>query len=380
MGFLKRLFSKTANIKEESAIELIDRYINDDEERRKFVSSSLLQMKELSTDIDNLQSEYNIVTEYLNDCDELDRIPEEIRRPLRENVEEILRIREDKKKYFAEEPKMDDILYDKMDRLSEEMPEAYNKVKDTEDFQHMIKSDLKKVEGEKQAYIYRRNEMNRFFKNISGILVISTIAAFICFSLLAFLGLYLEMSVKLGFLLTVTILIAVYSILFLKGNEYKKEAVKIEKTIIKLIQLQNSVKIRLVNNTNLLDYLYIKYDIYSSDELKADYDVYLEEKSRREQYERASRDLPLAKRELLQRLNKLPIKDPIYWVHTPEAVIDKNERIEIRHELILRRQNLRSQIDENTKSAEGLKNDLKTLIEKYPKYSVELMEMMKELN
>lgn len=379
MNFFKRLFGHKETKNEESVMELLDRYISDDEERKKYVSGSLMQMKELSEDIDNLQTEYNVVTEYLNDCDELDRIPRDIARQLELQVNDIIAIREEKKKYFLEEPLMDESLFEKMDNLSEDMPKAYEKVRDTEEFQSMIKSDLKKVDAEKQAYLYRRHEMNRFLKNVSGILIVSTVAAFVCFGILIFLGLYYEMNVQIGFLLTVTVLIVVYSVLFLKGNEYRKESNRIEKTIIKLIQLQNSVKIRLVNNTNLLDYLYIKYDIYSAKELKDNYDLYLEERNRRDKYDRASRDLPMAKRAFLQSLEKLPLKDPIYWVHSPEAVINKNERVEIRHELITRRQKLRSQIDENTKTAERIKEELKSMIEKYPKYSVELMDMMKDL-
>lgn len=378
MGFFKNLFSKKDKYRDESPFEILDRQINDDEERKRYLSASFMQMKEISTDIDNLRAEYNVVTQYLNDCDEVDRLPESIRYQIEELVDEIIRIRNDKEKSFTDKPLIDDDVYDKMDKIADEMPEAYDKIKDAEDFQKKIKSDLKKVEGEKQAYYYRRGEIQGINNNLKGILIISTVAAVICLISLMILGITMEMDVKIGFLLTVTIIIAVYSGLFLKVNDFRRESTKLDKTIIKIIQLQNAVKIRLVNNTNLLDYYYLKYDIFSSGELKEKYDLYVQERTRRENYDKASRELPLAKRELLSVLKNLPIKDPMMWVHTPEALIDKGERVELRHNLITRRQKLRSQIDENTANAEKINNELKEMIKRYPKYSVEIMSMMKD--
>lgn len=380
MGFLRRLFKTNKNIIDESEFDILDRQIDDKEERKKYVSSSLMQMKELSSEIDNLRNEYNVVTGYLNDCDEIDRLPADIGRTIDETVQNILKIREEKNRYFLEEPLIDDVTFEKTERIADEMPEAYDKIADAEDFQIKIKNDLKRVENEKQSFMYRRAELNAFINNITGILVIATTAAIICMVLLLIMMALFEMDVKVGFLLTVTILIAVYCFIFLKGYDLKKELKRIDKTMIKIIGLQNTVKIRLVNNTNLLDYLYIKYDIYSSDELKERYDLYLREKERREKYEKASVDLPAAKRELLMRLKKLPLKDPMLWVHSPEALVDKNERVEMRHELISRRQKIRSQIDENTAEAEKIKNRLKDMINRYPKYSVELMNMMDDFD
>lgn len=380
MGFLKKIFRTNKKTIDESEFDILDRQIDDKEERKKYVSSSLIQMKELSVEVDNLQNEYNVITEYLNDCDEIDRLPSDIKINIEETVKNILTIREEKNKYFLEEPLIDDILFEQMERISEDMPEVYDKIVDAEDFQDKIKSDLKRIDNEKQSYLYRRAELNSFISNITGILIIATVSAVICMGILLTLMLAMDMDVKLGFLLTVTILLAVYCFIFLKGNDLRKESKRVDKTMIKIIGLQNSVKIRLVNNTNLLDYLYLKYDIYSSSELKDKYDLYLKEKDRREKYEKASVDLPAAKRELLARLKKLPLKDPMLWVHSPEALVDRNERVELRHNLIARRQKIRTQIDENTKEAEKIKNMLKDMIKRYPKYSVELMDMMEDFD
>lgn len=380
MGLFKKIFGKREEIHEESELELLEKYIDDDTRRKKQVSSSLMQMKEISGDIDNLQTEYDVITEYLNDCDEFDRLPDDIYEPLSAICEDLIKIREEKKKFYLKEPLMSEDLFEKMDRLSDSLPEAVEKIKNAEDYQEMIKSDLRKVEGEKQAYNYRASENEHLKLNLRSVLIVSTVSAIILLVVLLILRFTLELNVTIGFLLTVTVLIAVYCLLFLKSYNLRKEGERIDKTVVKIIKLQNSIKIRLVNNTNLLDYLYIKYDVYSSDELQRDYELFLSEKERRDNYDRASKDLPKQKRLLLSYLNKLHLNDPVYWVHSPECIIDKKERVEVRHELILKRQDIRERIAKNSADAEQIKDELKEMIQRNPKYSVELMSMIEDFD
>ena len=122
----------------------------------------------------------------------------------------------------------------------------------------------------------------------------------------------------------------------------------------------------------------MKYEVDSSKELKESFDLYTSEKHRREQYERSELELPAAKRKLHSLLKNLQISDPISWVHTPEAIVDKKEMVEVRHEMITRRQKIREQIEENTKNAEAIRDEIKEMIRRYPKYSEELKKMIKD--
>ena len=108
--------------------------------------------------------------------------------------------------------------------------------------------------------------------------------------------------------------------------------------------------------------------------------MFLSEKERRDNYDRASKDLPKQKRLLLSYLNKLHLNDPVYWVHSPECIIDKKERVEVRHELILKRQDIRERIAKNSADAEQIKDELKEMIQRNPKYSVELMSMIEDFD
>lgn len=82
---------------------------------------------------------------------------------------------------------------------------------------------------------------------------------------------------KIGYLAVGGIGALAITAIFLKYNDAVR-SFQVESGISRLIRLQNTVKIRYVNNTHLLDYLYMKYNVKSAQELGRDYKQYLEER------------------------------------------------------------------------------------------------------
>ena len=159
----------------------------------------------------------------------------------------------------------------------------------------------------------------------------------------------------------------------------RKELRRVETGINKIILLQNKVKIRYVNNTNLLEYLYMKYGVNSAKELTETWENYKVEKEEREKFRRAELDLDYSEQELLQILKCYQIQDPAIWLHQTEAILDSKEMVEIRHNLIIRRQSLRRRMDYNREVVAGTsQKDIKALVEKYPKYAKEIMKTVEE--
>ena len=58
-----------------------------------------------------------------------------------------------------------------------------------------------------------------------------------------------------------------------------------------------------------------------------------------------------------------------------QAILDPREMVEIRHELILRRQALRQQLDYNHKLAQNAREEVVRVAQEYPQYRSEIMEM-----
>ncbi len=148
--------------------------------------------------------------------------------------------------------------------------------------------------------------------------------------------------------------------------------------INKLILLQNRVKIRYVNNTNLLDYLYTKYHTESSAMLEDQLALFYEEQEYRKQYERTVDDLSHFRRELLKRLQQYQLFDPLVWLRRPEAILDSRERVELRHGYNEQRQKLRKQLEHNRELAERAKQEIKEIAAEYPESAPAILKIVEE--
>lgn len=346
--------------------------------REKFIVRMLEQMKEASDEMDSLHREYDTITSHLTDMEEVERLPEHMSAPIKDLATKILRLESEHKSYRANENHMSEAEYSWGEKIDPMMPEAYEKLCQAEELQKAIRSDLGRMEGEKQAYYYRRNELADMQANLKGIVVITLIAVLVCIVVLLIMQFGFELDAYIGYILTFLGAAVAFTFLFVKNMDLRKEARVVEKTICKLIQMHNSIKIRYVNNTNLLDYLYLKYEVNSSKEMNQRFDAFCKEKAEREKFERAKSDIAMYRRELVQLLRPLPIVTPNLWIYQVEALVNHNEMVEIRHGLITQRQNLRKQIEYNRDIALFAKSELEGLVRDYPQYSAEVLGRMEQ--
>lgn len=155
-----------------------------------------------------------------------------------------------------------------------------------------------------------------------------------------------------------------------------KELKRVENGINRIIMLQNRVKIRYVNNTNLMDYLYMKYHVSSAKEFASWWEKFQVEKEERRRYREAELELDESQQEFLGILKCYQVKDPAIWLHQTAALLDGKEMVEIRHGLIIRRQSLRKRMDYNREMIiERAQAEIKALEENYPQYAQEIRGM-----
>ena len=185
-----------------------------------------------------------------------------------------------------------------------------------------------------------------------------------------------QMNTYIGYILAVVAGAVATAFLSFKYTDAQRELKRVGAAINRLIQLQNKVKIRYVNNTNLLEYLYIKYDTDSANKLKKRWENYQQEKEERKQYAEAEAKTEYYQKQLVSQLAKYRISDPSRWIHQTAALLDKREMVEIRHGLILRRQALRKQLDYNKEVADVAHKEIMDVVEQYPDYAAEILEMV----
>lgn len=350
----------------------------DDTQRQRYIESCLEQMKAASDEIDLLNREYDSVTAYLNDTEEIDRLPDHIRNPIQDCAGKLLRLEKEFRNYSSQPNRLSSEEYAWMERLEDEMPEGYEKLKKSEEYHKLIKDDMKRIEGEKQAYYYRKAELKGMLANIKGVFFICMIAAITCIIMLLILQFGFELDARIGYILTVGATAIAFTVLFVKNIDMQQEKAKVDKSIGKLIHMHNTVKIRYVNNTNLLEYLYMKYNVESAKELKELWEQYVSERAERERFEQTKFDIGFYKDELLQRMRKLHIADPDIWIHQAEALVNRKEMVEIRHGLVERRQSLRKQMEYNKDIAVDAQTKLKDMIHAYPQYANQVLRQLEE--
>ena len=363
---------------EEVSLKRDDVDIHDRKQRERYVRACLEQMAEASKELETLGGEYNLVTSYLTDMEEIEALPPEIKEQLSNMAKQLVELEDNHKKKKERKNIMPEEQYQHMERIAEYMPEGYEKLKKTEEYQVLVKRDLNRLEGEKQAYYFRKNELQNGQKNMKGMTAICVGSMVFLMILLAILGVTFKLDVTMGYLIAVLIAAGALTLVYVKHGDSERELARVNKAINKIVLLQNTVKIRYVNNTNLLEYLYIKYDVDSASDLKKLWAKYEEETKQREEERQLQKDMDFNQAALVRLLRKCKIQDPNIWLHQAVALYDNKKMVEIRHGLIIRRQKLRKQMEYNAKAAQNAQDEVKDLVQKFPEYAKKIIDMVSE--
>lgn len=347
-------------------------------ERNKFVKSCVEQVQNASRELEQVSEEYNTVTAYLKDMEEIEALPASEREEVQECARMIAVYEQATREYEEKRERLTDAQFRNMEKVEEVMPKPYQDMKEAEEYRVLIKGDLSKLEGEKHAYQYHRGELYHEIANIKGMVMICAMAFAVCLFMLLILQYGFEMDTQLGFILTIGVGAVALTVLYVKYLDSVKQLERTEAGINKIILLKNTVNIRYVNNKNLLDYLYLKYKVTSSKELLTLWERYQKEKEERAREMENREELDYHKRTMLAILKKYQLHDPHIWLHQAAALLEPKEMVEIRHSLVERRQNLRRQMEYNKRLVQEGREEIQNTISEYPQYREEILQIMAE--
>lgn len=382
MGFWKKLFGRkqdnqeAADDWEQIVYTRDDVDFHEEEQRSRYITNCLEQIADASKEINLLTGEYSLVTTYLCDIEELEALPSSEKEEVERIARMLTTLEKERQRYFGKKDRMPDSEYYQMRKQENEVEEGIRKLKECEDYAVLIRQDLGKLDGERHAFDYRKHELEIMLGNLRGMAVIFLTALGVCMLMLMVLQFGFGMNTYIGYILAVVAGAVATAVLSFKYTDAQRELKRVGSAINRLIQLQNKVKIRYVNNTNLLEYLYIKYDTDSADKLKKRWENYQQEKEERKQYAEAEAKTEYYQKQLVSQLSKYRISDPARWIHQAAALLDKREMVEIRHSLILRRQALRKQLDYNKEIADVAHKEIMDVVEQYPDYTAEILDMV----
>ena len=130
------------------------------------------------------------------------------------------------------------------------------------------------------------------------------------------------------------------------------------------IVLLNKVKFKYVSVTNAVDYAREKYHVKNAYEFNYLWEQYLNEVKEREKFRQANEDLQYFSKKLIRILNGYRLYDAGVWVNQASALVDKKEMVEVKHNLIVRRQKLRSQIEYNVENIKNRRREVDEILVK----------------
>lgn len=352
--------------------------ILDYRERELYIRDRCEQMKAASDDMEGQKNEYQRITEQLADIDEICALSLSQYSELERSAKKIEKIEADEEGYVRPPNKITDAQYREMERREKEIPDAIRKIREEEDHQMTIKRDLNLLEGEKGALAYQRREEKERANNSRALAFICSFVSILAAALLFALKLTLKFDVKIGFYVIFAFFAISLTAVYVTYRNAQEEQLKAEKKLNRAITLQNSVKIKYVNSTNLIDFYYSKYNVNNSYELSYMWEKYKEEKAARHHSEEVAEKLEKARKELAALLRNYRLNDPAMFIYQTNILTDDDVMQELRRSLILQRKKLKKGMDFNNYSLEMSRNEIESLIREYPKFSKEILAIVSQ--
>lgn len=380
MGLLstvKDIFTKTEVTEETFEYESIEDFLakqaeQQNEEQEDDIAFKCDQIVDATYQMEDLRAEYDMVTSYFTDIQTIEELPQSVKQEIMDIAQKIAYLEDETSQFLHSDDRISDENF-RMIQGIDNLTEVFGQLKDLEDMDMKIKRDLKSLEAEKNSQEYLQDSIEERQAKLRMFLIGFGTVSVLLVVTLAIIGILAETNLVIPILLILLVVagMAALSVVTYRNMSYEFKMSQMREN--RAINLMNKVKIKYINNTSTLDYLYSKYNIKSLRELEYLYEQYLIMVDEVRKYQKTTGDL----REFSDSLSKLlfahGVKDPDIWTKQSLALIDSREMVEVKHSLNVRRQKLREQIAYNEElRLSGLK-DIREMLKANP----ELREQVK---
>ncbi|MBQ8147845.1 MAG: hypothetical protein IJ040_03535 [Lachnospiraceae bacterium] len=377
MGFWKRVGSLFKRSKRESNKELESMDYGEQQSlaEESELSHHLTQIVDSTYEMEDLKREYELVTSYFSDIQKIEQMEPGYLRKLEDDARKILMLEENRKQYQHTPKRISPERYKLMMRLESEVPQGIQRLRELEDMRGKIKRDLEYLEGEKGAIKYEEEELQTRQATMRNVAIVVGLLALLSVLIFLFLNVQYEVDLTAAGAGIAIVAVIVEFFLFLGYNRANYDRKVCFQKHNRAIQLQNKVKIKWLNNTNNLDFLYAKYEVNSRKELEYDWEQYRLTVEEEEQYQKNTGDLRVYQEEIVMNLKRAGLRDVEIWLQQIVALVDKREMVEVKHSLNVRRQKLRDRMKVNEETRQNSLVCVKGILTEHP----ELKEQAKEV-
>ncbi len=350
--------------------------IEDSAVRQAFYAECSEFIEEAMLQSEQAKNEYGLVTTYLSDVQKIETLSGEGKAEVEAAAQSLLLLEKEKERIRTKEPSITEAQKSFLALHEAEIPKTITWLRGEEEHQREIEGKMKYLAGEKAAYQIEQEECldrNEFLKKLMIGISIGVVVFLVLFF---YIGEQTGKDLRIPFLLTViaAILFAMYVMVTTRKNIYNMKVAEIKRN--KIIVIENKIKLRYVNCTWGIEYAYEKYHTSGSMQLETMWKEYLRIRAEEEANRANARQQEVHRSTIIRELRRIGVADTGIWVVQPQALIDKNEMVEVRHSLNVRRQKLREHIDYNMKQKEKNEMAIVWFVKEHPEYADEVKDLI----
>ncbi len=379
MGFFRNLFQRKRKTTQDGENRPEDRLVLKDgiygttEEREGFLQNCCDLINEAKRQRFEAKKEYEVVTSYLADIQKIDLLPPQSKKSIDDMARKVINLNMERQKMQKIPPKITMAQRLALEPYEDTILEEIRKMEEQENYLQMINSDIRHLESEKVSLdfelqdVMERDELGKKMLTAAGIFI----AVFLVF--LFILQEVAKKNVQLPFIFTIAFGIIVIAYFYFSNRRNQYDLKVAELKMNRAILLLNKVKIKYVNCTNLLDYLYEKFHVNNAQELHYHWQEYMRIVEEERRFKKTADSIDFYTEEIIRELKKNGVSDAAVWGYQMEALVDPKEMVEVRHRLNVRRQKLRQRIDYNNSQEEMARKSLRTFRERHVAYDAETL-------
>jgi len=350
----------------------------DKKDQKRFVRECCESAMENDKQITEAKKEYEKITSHLSDIQKIDRISGNDRKEMVDICKNIVNLINERNRYKNRTLTITEAQMRRFEPYEEELVDEIKKMYNAETYQKAIESDISNLKKEKELLYNEQREIlgrQNSLKSMAKVLSVLIVSLFVLFIVIYYA---LETDMTLPYLGTVLLAAVSATVVFLEANKNKRDMLLNDRKVNKAIGLMNRVKIKYVNNVNMLNYNCEKYSVKNAKDFEEKWNEYCKMKEYERRFRENTEKLDFNSECLVSILRENGIADSDIWTRQALAIIDEREMVEIRHVLNQGRQRLRESIEYNEKIKAGTVQQIDELITRYPDMQDELLGIVKE--
>ena len=350
--------------------------LSDAAQAKKYVVDLCKQMIQASKDIEDSKSEYQLVTNYLTDIQILEDLTDAERKPILECATQVAKLEKQRTDFLKTKRRLTDTQFAQMQEEEENLPGVIRRLKANEADLDAIKRNMAYLEGKKLEWSKQRSDSAKVQK-VTRTAACYLLAVFI--TLFAFVGIlswYLNRDLQLVFTIMGFAAVGAGAFILIRYQDSTREIRQADVNRNQAITVENRVKIRYVNTKNAVDFICEKYHVRNGKELEYIWECYMDAVKQKEKFEQNSDDIDYFNNRMIRELSAYRLYDSRVWIPQAAALIDHKEMVEITHNLVMRRQKLRSRMEYNAGILKEQRTEVAKFMEEMPEMRPQIQDIL----